>query len=404
PTSPTTRTCSRSCTACSSSGSSSSSHAGCSASGTGSAAGGRRTPSPIDLASQEDAMRRVVSAGVAAVAVVLALAACRAGDGGGGGDGDGDSDVRFDFGVTLEPCENAVNEDNGCIYLGILTDLTGPFAGFGGPLSAAQEAFWQRVNEMGGIRAEGVDQAFGADVVTYNENTGYDATEHSRLYEEMKPNILALAQTLGSPTTEAILPDLDASDILAVPAAYTSSYNFEEVILESPANYCVEAMNGDDYAVETYGVETVMSIYFPGDYGQDAAGGVMRAAENHGLEFIAVPTGPGGGDQQAEAIGRILSEQPDLLCPTVWPDEAATIIGGAAAQGYTGRFIGSDPTCNVALLTSDAGPASEALYQVSSPFQNWSTDSPGHRALREAVGTPSDLNDGYTVGWIWQYP
>ncbi|HLV57740.1 MAG TPA: ABC transporter substrate-binding protein, partial [Natronosporangium sp.] len=192
--------------------------------------------------------------------------------------------------------------------------------------------------------------------------------------------------------------------ILAVPAAYTSSYNFEEVILESPANYCVEAMNGVDYAVETYGVETVMSIYFPGDYGQDAAGGVMRAAENHGLEFIAVPTGPGGGDQQAEAIGRILSEQPDLVYLTVGPVEAATIIGGAAAQGYTGRFIGSNPTYNVALLTSDAGPAIEALYQVSSPFQNWSTDSPGHRALREAVGTPSDLNDGYTVGWIWQYP
>ncbi|HLV58416.1 MAG TPA: ABC transporter substrate-binding protein, partial [Natronosporangium sp.] len=349
-------------------------------------------------------MRRVVSAGVAAVAVVLALAACRAGDDGGGGDGDGDGDIRFDVGVTLEPCENAVNEDNGCIYLGILTDLTGPFAGFGGPLSAAQEAFWQRVNEMGGIRAEGVDQAFDVDVVTYNENTGYDATEHSRLYEEMKPNILALAQTLGSPTTEAILPDLDASDILAVPAAYTSSYNFEEVILESPANYCVEAMNGVDYAVETYGVESVMSIYFPGDYGEDAAGGVMRASEANGLEFTAVPTAPGGGDQQAEAIGRILSEQPDLVFLTVGPVEAATIVGGAAAQGYTGRFIGSNPTYNQALLESDAGQAIQALYQVSTPFPNWATDSPGHRALREAVGTPSDLNDGYTIGWIWQYP
>ncbi|HEY8451743.1 MAG TPA: ABC transporter substrate-binding protein [Natronosporangium sp.] len=345
-------------------------------------------------------MRRVVSVGVAAVAVVLALAACRAG--GGGGEG-GDGDVKFDVGVTLEPCENAVNEDNGCIYLGILTDLTGPFAGFGGPLTAAQEAFWQRVNEMGGIRAEGVDQAFDVDVTTYNENTGYDATEHSRLYEEMKPNILALAQTLGSPTTAAILPDLEANDIVAVPAAYNSSYNFEEVILESPANYCVEAMNGVDYAVEEYGVESVMAVHFPNDYGLDAAGGVMRAAEANGLEFTAVPTPP-GGDQQAEAIGRILSEQPDLVFLTVGPVEAATIIGGAAAQGYTGRFIGSNPTYNAALLSSDAGEAVQALYQVSTPFPNWATDSPGHRALREAVGTPSDLNDGYTIGWIWQYP
>src|SRR5690606_5564950 len=363
PTSPTTRTCSRSCTACSSSGSSSSSHAGCSASGTGSAAGGRRTPSPIDLASQEDAMRRVVSAGVAAVAVVLALAACRAGDGGGGGDGDGDSDVRFDFGVTLEPCENAVNEDNGCIYLGILTDLTGPFAGFGGPLSAAQEAFWQRVNEMGGIRAEGVDQAFDVDVVTYNEDTGYDATEHSRLYEEMKPNILALAQTLGTPTTQAILPDMEASDVLAAPAGYTSLFNFEDVILESSANYCVETMNAVDYAVEAYDLSSVMAVGFEGDYGGDAAGGAQIAAEANGLDFIHVPTPP-GQDNQAEAVGQILSQQPDLVIISTGPTEAAAIVGGAAQEGFTGRFIGTNPTWNRALLDSPAADAFLALYQV----------------------------------------
>ena len=28
------------------------------------------------------------------------------------------------IGVTEEPCPDAVNEDNGCIYLGILSDLT----------------------------------------------------------------------------------------------------------------------------------------------------------------------------------------------------------------------------------------------------------------------------------------
>ncbi len=345
--------------------------------------------------------RRVVTAGVAAMMVALALAACRS-DGGGTPSGDGE--VATDFGVTDEPCPNAVNPDNGCIYLGILTDLTGPFAGFGGPLTAAQEAFWRRVNEQGGIRAPGVDKAYDVDVTTYSENTGYDVAEHSRLYEEMKPHILALAQSLGSPTTAAILPDMRANNIIGVPAAYNSEYSFEDVILESPANYCVEAMNAVDYAVETYGVESVLAVHFPNDYGLDAAAGVMLAAETHGLEFEHIPTPPGGGETQAEAIARIVASQPDLVYVTAGPVELGTIVGGAVQNGYTGRFIGSNPTYNPALLESPAGPAILAYYQVSTGFQNWATDTPGHQAMREALGEPDNLNDGYTIGWIWQYP
>ncbi|HEY8471802.1 MAG TPA: ABC transporter substrate-binding protein [Natronosporangium sp.] len=346
-------------------------------------------------------MRRLTSIGAAAL-LVLAIGACREDNGGDGGDG-GDGGVATDFGVTEEPCPAAVNPDNGCIYLGILTDLTGPFAGFGTPLTTAQEAFWQRVNEAGGIQADGVDQAYDVDVSTYQEDTGYDATEHARLYEEMKPNILALAQTLGTPTTQAILPDLEASDIVAAPAGYTSLFNFEEVILESSANYCVETMNSVDYAVETYDIQSVMAVYFEGDYGGDAAAGAQIAAEAHGLEFEAVPT-PVGAEQQAEAVGRILASQPDLVIVTTGPTEAAAIIGGAASQGFTGRFIGTNPTFNPALLDSPAAEAILGLYQAGGTFPNWSEDTPAHQAMRDAIGTPDDLSDGYTAGWMWQYP
>jgi ABC-type branched-subunit amino acid transport system substrate-binding protein len=346
-------------------------------------------------------MRRLITIGAAAL-LVLAIGACREGDGG-DSDGDGNGGVATDAGVTNEACPSAVNADNGCIYLGLLTDLTGPFAGFGAPLTTAQEAFWQRVNEEGGIQVDGVDQAYDVDVSTYQEDTGYDPTEHSRLYEEMKPNILALAQTLGTPTTQAILPDLEASNIVAVPAGYTSLFNFEDVILESAANYCVETMNSVDYAVETYSVSSVMAVHFEGDYGGDAAAGAQIAAEANGIEFEAVSTPP-GAEQQSEAVGRILGGQPDLVIVTTGPTEAAAIVGGAASQGFTGRFIGTNPTFNPALLESPAAEAILGLYQAGGAFPNWEEDTPGNQAMREAIGTPGDLNDGYTAGWTWQYP
>lgn len=349
--------------------------------------------------------KRLATVGAAAMVVVLVLGACRDDAAETEEKGEG---VATDFGVTEEPCPDAVNEDNGCIYLGTLTDLTGPFAGFGIPLTTAQAAFWQRVNEEGGISADGVDQAFDVDVRTYSQNSGYDPTEHSRLYEEMKPNILALAQTLGTAPTLAILDDMKASDIVGAPAGYTSLFNFEDVILESSANYCVESMNSVDYAVETYEVSSVMAVHFEGDYGDDAAAGAQFAAESHGLEFTDVQTPP-GPDNQEEAIGRIVTSQPDLVIVTTGPTEFGAIVGGVAQeglpQGYTPRIIGTNPTWNPALLGNpDLAQAITALVQVGGGVPPWSEDTPAHQAMRAALGEPEDVNDGYTAGWMWQYP
>ena len=62
-------------------------------------------------------MKRLTSvAGVLLLAV--ALGGCR------GGDAEtGDSGVKTDIGVTAEPCPEAVNQEKGCIYLGVISDL-----------------------------------------------------------------------------------------------------------------------------------------------------------------------------------------------------------------------------------------------------------------------------------------
>ena len=45
----------------------------------------------------------------------------------------------------------------------------------------------------------------------------------NQVYQEIKPNVLALAQTLGSPTTAAILPDMKSSNVVGAPAAWVLS-------------------------------------------------------------------------------------------------------------------------------------------------------------------------------------
>ncbi|MFC7573223.1 ABC transporter substrate-binding protein [Klenkia terrae] len=136
--------------------------------------------------------RRVAAAGLAGLAVFAA--GCRGGgedpaDGGGG-----EGDIATDVGVTSDACPEAVNPDNGCIYLGTLSDLTvGPFAPAGPVIVAGQEAFWNRVNEDGGIGG------YDINVTEYVRDNQYNPQVANQVYQEIKPDILALAQTLGSP-------------------------------------------------------------------------------------------------------------------------------------------------------------------------------------------------------------
>ncbi|GAA4685376.1 ABC transporter substrate-binding protein [Nocardioides nanhaiensis] len=336
---------------------------------------------------------KIRKVGVLLTALALTAAGCRGGDEGGGG-GEGSIDAP---GVTSEACPDAVNEDNGCIFLGTISDLTaGPFAPLGVPITEAQEAFWQRVNEDGGIGG------YDINVTEYVRDNLYNPETHAQVYAEIEPEVLALAQSLGSPTTLAILEQMKGSDVIAAPASWTSLWGFEDNILESGSSYCVEAMNAVDYMVENEQIESVLAVGFPGDYGGDGAAGAEAAAEANGIEFTSVETAP-GQEAQAGAVSSIVQQDPDLVIIGTGPTETAVIVGQAAAQGYQGQFVGLSPTWNPALLESPAAGALEQLFIHSGPWGSYGTDTPGHEAMREALGDV-EANDGYTSGWAWSYP
>ena len=52
---------------------------------------------------------------------------------------EGSEGVKFDVGVTTDPCPSAVDKTKGCIYLGSISDLTeGPFKALGVPITDAR--------------------------------------------------------------------------------------------------------------------------------------------------------------------------------------------------------------------------------------------------------------------------
>ncbi len=309
-------------------------------------------------------------------------------------------------GITSDACPDAVNADNGCIYLGVLSDLTeGPFAALAVPITDGQRAFWQKVNEAGGI------SGYDVDIDTYTRDTKYQAAEHAAQYQQIAGNIAGIAQSLGTVNTESVLPDMIERSLVTVPTSWWSGYAFTDydngIILETGYSYCTEAIVGLDWFAENHGAPTtVQAVGYPGDYGGDSAEGVKRWAEINGATALdAIGTAPNqiAGNQDA-VVGAVMAGQPDVVVLAVGPAETAEIVGKLAASGYQGRFMGSLPTWNPALLGSAAAPALTGLYNHMSPYQNWDGDSAGVAAMKASLGGGLPPNGGYIIGWAMGYP
>lgn len=298
-------------------------------------------------------------------------------------------------GVTSAPCPTAVNQGHGCIYLGIISDLSSTFKGIGVPVTEAQQAFWKRVNQQGGIAG------YDIDATTYVKDNKYDPAVHKQLYEQMKGKVLALAQTLGSTQTAGILPDLKADKMLAVPMSFTSAWSFQPQLLSFGPSYCFQAMNAVDYAAAGYHPKSILSVYYGGDYGGDANAGAEIAAKNDGIAFTALPT-LAGVDKQAASIDAIVKTKPDLVVLATGPADAGKVVAEAAARGYKGHFFGVSPVWHKSLMSGKAAQAIKDQYTQVGLWKPFAADSPGDAAMRQALGTV-DPDDAFVTGWVSSY-
>jgi hypothetical protein len=275
-------------------------------------------------------------------------------------------------------------------------------------IQRGQQDFWGRVNAAGGIGG------FDIDIDTYTRDTKYNTSDHSQAYRQIEPSILMLAQSLGTPTTEFILDDMDADDVLAAPAGWWSGFNFtantKGLILPSGYSYCLESMIGLDwFTANVRPTNGIAVVGYPGDYGGDVGEGARLWAEANDVPFLGFfATGQTEVQvpNQGAAIQSVLGSGADLVILGVGPRETAEIVGGVALNSAPGSilFLGAGPTWNPVLLQTPAAPALVGLYTNVSPWEDYTGEAAGHAAMREAFGDNAPINQGYAAGWVWQYP
>ena len=336
---------------------------------------------------------------------VLAVASLAVGASSNGGDGTTSSTTTSSTTTTTtvveaeEPSSDVgVDLESQTITLGVLADLSGPYASLTSDIVDAHRVYWDALNEMGGI------DGWTVDVVV--EDTRNDPEQHRVAYEAVRNEVLAISAATGSSTNVALLDAYAEDRMVVIPASWYSGWPFQavdrRVILEMNTNYCLEAMNVAAFIAENQGT-SVAIVTLDDVYGRDAAAGLKLAADHHGLVVAYDGTGAVSADSDlTEVIGAVAESGAEWTFLATNPSISAQIMAGAARFGYEGLFIGSAPSYDSRLLDSASAELFDTRFFHSAYVVPWGADVPGNLAMMNAVSKaypdrrPSDT---FIVGW-----
>jgi ABC-type branched-subunit amino acid transport system substrate-binding protein len=318
----------------------------------------------------------------AAVAAAALFAACGKAD---------DDDAAGGGGVKTGPGVSAEK-----IRVGLLSDLSGPFAGSVRPQIQIMRQYWRQVNDGGGVCERSVE----LDV----QDHGYDPQKAVSLYRSMEPNIAALHQLQGSPIVAALLPTVERDSM------FTGGMGWASVVLPSRvaqmpgASYSVATANAVDFLVEKNDLGeggAIGQLYFEGDYGEDALAGAEFAAERHGLRVVKQQVTPADTDMSSQAAAFRRAGVKAVVVSTA-PTQLASFVGIANSIELDVPIIANQAAWNPSVLKTTAGEALAKDLYVVTPVAPYAADVP---SVRRAVDLyerdqPKGIKDwGVSLGW-----
>ena len=202
--------------------------------------------------------------------------------------------------------------------------------------------------------------------------------------------------------------------MVAAPMSWYSGWGYKSfdkgLVAEFGSSYCTDGMNALDWGLENLPVpiKTIGIVGYAGDYGDDYAAGVRKAAIANGINVAWSYVPPIAEFDVAATVGLMLTQPVDALFSAAALSAGPQIMGGYYQQTGSLPFIfNAAPAYNDAFI-AEGFPLrdlylSGAVYNMAwvGPFE---TDSPAHAAMRATWGNFSDSASSYVVaGWSSQY-
>lgn len=175
-------------------------------------------------------------AGVSIAALLLGAAltasGCAAQNTGGGSGGDGG---ELKAGPGFDPKTNTITVGN-------IVALSGPVAATAREQLAGQQAWFDKINEAGGIAGKYKIELITAD-------NAYEAQKAVQAYQEIKDKVAMFSGVLGTPSVKALVPIINRDKAVIVPSNQDASLRDEPQLLPTFASYQTNVVNAVSYLV-----------------------------------------------------------------------------------------------------------------------------------------------------------
>jgi ABC-type branched-subunit amino acid transport system substrate-binding protein len=286
------------------------------------------------------------------------------------------------------------------INLGILTPLSGPVAApIGIPLTKGLETYFKAVNASGGVD--------GYTINLVEKDSKYDPQTQVQMYNQIHNQVLMLAESLGSPTTQAIVSLSERDKMLVSAATLDSILARQKYMIMIGTPYRQQVENGHEYATKLaaqLGVSTPkIGIISQDDaYGQDGLTAYPEALGCYtNLSDVARATYEATDTSFVAQVTKMKQAGAQFVVLTAIPTAAGAIIGTAAAMGYFPRWILNSPAWLNAFVGSN-GPQFDQLLEKSvwvvAQGASWGDRSqPGMAEMMDNIQkyAPDQKPDGY---------
>jgi ABC-type branched-subunit amino acid transport system substrate-binding protein len=234
------------------------------------------------------------------------------------------------------------------ITLGVLTPLTGVVAVIGKPLTDGQKSYFQWLDAHGGVD--------GWEVKLVVDDTKYDAQTEVQDYNQLAPGVLFLAQSLGSPTTQAIESEAQSAGILIGTAAQDSAFVNQQVNAVIGTPYAVDVANAM-YCVSQHKPGAKVGFIYQNDaYGADGLKGFDAGVSAYHLDKVAEQTYNATDTAFTSQVLAMKDAGATVVMLTATPTAAGTMGATAASMGYAPQWIFQSSAWSEYLMSSTGAP------------------------------------------------
>lgn len=285
---------------------------------------------------------------------------------------------------------------DGTILLGQSAAFSGPARQLGEDMRNGALAYFQGVNERGGVN--------GRRIELKSRDDGYEADRAAKNTRDLieGDRVFALFGYVGTPTSNASLPIFTEARVPFV-GAFTGANSLRAPLNRYVFNVRASYFDETERIVEqlvTTGIRKIAVFHQNDAYGLAGLEGVVRAMDKRGLKVSSIGKVERNSTDVAAAAKTLLADQPDAIVQISAYASCAALIKEMKKAGYTGQFHNVSFVGSKALADALGKEGLGVAVSQVVPFP-WSAVLPVQREYAQAMKKAGqEMNFGTMEGFI----